>query len=103
MVLAMGALNASMSRVGSTKVSLTYVTGTLVKVGQGLGRLVSGQGAGTGWLLQAGMWVCLLLGATAAAAVQRAQPWATLYMNWELAAIAFILAAGAVVEERRRL
>ncbi len=99
-VLAMGALNASMSRVGSTKVSLTYVTGTLVKVGEGFARLVSGEGAGIGWLLQAGMWVCLLLGATAAAAVHQAQPWTTPYTNWGLAAVAFILAVGAVVKEQ---
>ena len=35
LVLAMGALNAAMSKVGSAGVSLTYVTGALVKFGQG--------------------------------------------------------------------
>src|SRR5215469_17958621 len=37
MVLAMGALNAAMHRAGSIPVSLTFVTGVLVRFGQGLG------------------------------------------------------------------
>ena len=36
MVFAMGALNASMHRAGSIPVSLTFVTGVLVRFGQGL-------------------------------------------------------------------
>jgi uncharacterized membrane protein YoaK (UPF0700 family) len=38
-VLAMGVLNASVYQVGRVKVSLTFVTGTLVRFGMGLGRL----------------------------------------------------------------
>lgn len=45
-VLAMGALNASMNRVGETSISLTYVTGTLVKFGQGIGRTLCGKPGG---------------------------------------------------------
>ena len=48
MVLAMGALNASMHRAGKVAVSLTFVTGTLVKFGQGLGDFLTGRGAGLG-------------------------------------------------------
>ena len=36
MAIAMGALNASMHRAGKMGVSVTYVTGTLVKFGQNL-------------------------------------------------------------------
>ncbi|MBV9750672.1 MAG: DUF1275 family protein [Acetobacteraceae bacterium] len=71
LVLAMGALNAAMSRVGEVTVSLTYVTGTLVKFGQGLGRTLCGTPGGWVWLWQLPMWLSLLAGATAAAVVER--------------------------------
>ena len=68
MVLAMGALNASMHRAGNVAVSLTYVTGTLVKFGQGLGDFLTGRGTGWAWAEQALPWVGLIAGATAAGA-----------------------------------
>ena len=39
--VAMGILNAAMHRAGAVGVSLTYVTGVLVKFAQGLGHAVS--------------------------------------------------------------
>jgi uncharacterized membrane protein YoaK (UPF0700 family) len=68
MVVAMGALNASMHRAGNVAVSLTYVTGTLVKFGQGLGDFLTGQGTGWVWAEQALPWAGLIVGATAAGA-----------------------------------
>ena len=53
MVVAMGALNASMHRAGKVAVSLTFVTGTLVKFGQGLGDFLTRRGAGWAWMEQA--------------------------------------------------
>jgi uncharacterized membrane protein YoaK (UPF0700 family) len=41
MVLAIGALNAAMHRAGKIGMSLTYITGTLVKFGQGLGAFLT--------------------------------------------------------------
>ena len=64
MVLAMGALDASMHRAGNIGVSLTYVTGTLVKFGQGLGSFVARRTLGWDWLMQAAPWVGLITGAT---------------------------------------
>ena len=64
MVLAMGALNASMQRVGKIAVSVTYVTGTLVKFGQGLGDFLTGRLTGWTWLVQASPWAGLTAGAT---------------------------------------
>ena len=49
MVFAMGALNASMHRAGKIPVSLTFVTGVLVRFGQGLGNFLTGRA--TGWSL----------------------------------------------------
>jgi uncharacterized membrane protein YoaK (UPF0700 family) len=68
MVVAMGALNASMHRAGNVAVSLTYVTGTLVKFGQGLGNFLMGQTSGGAWAMQALSWVGLVGGAIIAGA-----------------------------------
>ena len=78
LVLAMGALNAAMSKAGSASVSLTYVTGALVKFGQGAGNWLTGRRADLSWLLQAPMWASLLAGSIAAVIVQRLgaeRPW----------------------------
>ena len=78
LALAMGALNAAMSKVGGASVSLTYVTGALVKFGQGVGNWLTGRRADVSWLLQAPMWASLLAGSIAAVMVQRLgaeRPW----------------------------
>jgi uncharacterized membrane protein YoaK (UPF0700 family) len=62
MVLAMGALNASLRRAGNIPVSLTFVTGVLVRFGQGLGDFLTGRATGTVWLRQAIPWVGLMAG-----------------------------------------
>jgi uncharacterized membrane protein YoaK (UPF0700 family) len=64
MVLAMGALNASMHRAGNVPVSLTFVTGVLVRFGQGLGDFLTGRSTGWNWLAQATPWAGLIAGAT---------------------------------------
>jgi uncharacterized membrane protein YoaK (UPF0700 family) len=69
MVLAMGSLNAAMHRAGNIPVSLTFVTGTLVRFGQGLGDLLAGHANGWGWAEQAVPWVGLVGGAVIAGAV----------------------------------
>ncbi len=68
MVLAMGALNATMHRAGNISVSLTFVTGTLVRFGQGLGDFLAGRGDGLTWAVQALPWVGLVAGAAMAGA-----------------------------------
>ena len=62
MTFAMGALNAAMNRAGGVSVSLTYVTGTLVKLGAGLGQLVCGRAKDWAWLEQGVPWVGLVTG-----------------------------------------
>jgi len=64
MVLAMGALNASMRRAGNIPVSLTFVTGVLVRFGQGLGDFLTRRTTGLNWLVQATPWAGLIAGAT---------------------------------------
>ena len=63
MVVAMGALNAAMHRAGSIPVSLTFVTGVLVRFGQGLGDFITRRTRGWNWLVQAVPWVGLIIGA----------------------------------------
>lgn len=70
MVLAMGALNAAMHRAGNVRVSLTFVTGTLVKFGEGLGDLLVAGPKDWGWAEQALPWLGITSGGILAGAVQ---------------------------------
>ena len=94
MVFAMGALNASMHRAGNIPISLTLVTGVLVRFGQGLGDLLTRSTAGLGWLAQAAPWVGLIVGATiGSAAFLRAAESAI----WVPVALALLLAISSAV------
>lgn len=94
MVMAMGGLNAAMHRAGDVSVSLTYVTGTLVKFGQGLGDFVAGKARGWGWAEQALPWIGLLAGGIiAAGAKQRAGD----VVDWLPVGMAAVLAGASVV------
>jgi len=83
LVLAMGALNASVHQVGRVKVSLTFVTGTLVRFGTGLADWLSGQAPAQDWLWPITLWLAFLAGALGGAAGQE-----------HLGARALLLAAG---------
>jgi uncharacterized membrane protein YoaK (UPF0700 family) len=61
MVLAMGALNNTFQR-DENPVGLTYMTGALVRIGQGIADQVIGRRS-TGWLLFLGLWLALAGGA----------------------------------------
>jgi uncharacterized membrane protein YoaK (UPF0700 family) len=86
LVLAMGALNATFQRDGEGTLALTYVTGALVKAGQALGAAAQGQkmpGAGASLAL----WLGLVLGGIAGAAMGMNMPQAGLWLGagWALA------------------
>lgn len=66
LVLAMGALNNTFRRDGEVTVGLTYMTGALVKLGQALGGLLSGERRGD-WAPQLALWGGLAVGAVAGA------------------------------------
>jgi uncharacterized membrane protein YoaK (UPF0700 family) len=92
MVLAMGALNASLRRAGNIPVSLTFVTGVLVRFAQGLGDFLTRRATGPVWLLQVVPWVGLIagaiLGAVAYGRVGEAALWLPVIMAGLLAAYA---------------
>ena len=66
LVLAMGALNNTFQREGEVAVGLTYMTGALVRFGQGLGAVLAGEKR-EGWLANGLLWLGLALGALAGA------------------------------------
>ena len=63
LALSMGMLNAAVHQSSPSPLSLTYVTGSLVKVGVGLGARLNGQPWPPGWGAQALSWLALALGA----------------------------------------
>ena len=96
-VVAMGALNAAMTRIGEAAISLTYVTGTLVKLGQGIGHALCGRPGGWGWLWHAVMWLSLLAGAVVGTLAQACLGKDVL---WPLPAFAALLAVGALAHRQ---
>ena len=92
LLLAMGALNASMTRIGQFSISLTYVTGALIKFGQSLGSFCLGRRNSWSGLLQLPLWLSLLAGAIAASVARG-------YLGepsiWPLPALALLLAVAA--------
>ena len=68
MVLAMGAENAVFQRDGQVHIGLTYMTGTLVKLGQQIAVALSG-GKLTGWLPYLLLWSGLVGGAILGASI----------------------------------
>ena len=67
---AMGAVNSTFAHEGGLPVGLTYMTGTLVRVGQALATLPAA-GHRLDWLPYALHWLALIAGATVGAIAQR--------------------------------
>lgn len=65
-VLAMGAVNNSYRRDGEVAVGLTYMTGAVVRFGQGLASWLQGAPR-PGWLVNGALWLAMALGAAAGA------------------------------------
>ena len=94
MVFAMGALNAAMRRAGSIPISLTFVTGVLVRFGQGLGDFLTRRITGGSWLAQGAPWLGLIVGAMIGSAVYMRIGEAAI---WAPIGVAVVLAAYSVV------
>lgn len=73
--IAMGVQNGAVRRAGGIDVSLTYVTGTLVNIGRGIGRAILKQGAWSKVLPFLGLWIGLVGGSAVGALVAvRSEP-----------------------------
>jgi len=62
MILAMGAENAVFEKGGEVSVGLTYMTGTLLKMGQRMARALAG-GPRIEWMPYFSLWAGLVAGA----------------------------------------
>ena len=85
LVMAMGAINNTFQRDGEVAIGLTYMTGALVKLGQGLAGWLAGRkdtagGKDLGWLSWAALWGGLLSGAVLGAMAQDRIPMACLWI-----------------------
>jgi uncharacterized membrane protein YoaK (UPF0700 family) len=94
MVFAMGALNAAMRRAGSIPISLTFVTGVLVRFGQGIGDFLTRRVTGWNWLAQGTPWLGLIVGATIGSAAYMRIGEAAI---WVPIGVAVVLAAYSMV------
>ena len=94
---AMGALNNSFQRDGKVAVGLTYMTGALVRMGQGLAAKLQNRAAEpwADWLM---LWLALAGGATLGALTY--VTWAALTF-WIAAALAALLAVAAMAIPER--
>ncbi|MEG3168448.1 YoaK family protein [Sphingomonas sp. LB3N6] len=91
MAVAMGSANAVFQRNGEVSVGVTYMTGTLVKIGQHLTTAFAG-GPRFAWVPYLLLWLGLIGGATAGAAVF---PILDLKALWIAVALAALLLVGA--------
>lgn len=92
----MGALNCSFVKNGEVSVPLTYVTGTLVKMGQGIERHLTGGGTVHDWAGYALLYLAFGVGAVVGGFVSLAVSGAQM-----LAAAALVCAATTVYTYRR--
>lgn len=71
---AMGGANMVLETDGEVRIGVTYMTGALVRIGQGLGEALGGRRDGA-WLRWLPLWMALVCGASAGAlAMQRLGP-----------------------------
>lgn len=89
---AMGALNVVFQRGGGVSIPITYVTGTLVRLGQSLAGALLGTASATGWVPYLLLWSGLVLGALGGTLTYRALGTDAL---WGAASFAFALAIAA--------
>lgn len=86
LAFAMGAVNTAFSGGGEVSFGITYMTGALVKIGQGIVRAFRG-GSPTAWTRYLLLWAAILLGAVLGAWAQRAWGEVVLWfaVGWALA------------------
>ncbi|MGW4478843.1 YoaK family protein [Rhodococcus triatomae] len=92
LALAMGAENTVFDRGSGSSISLTYMTGTLVKLGRSIAAATTG-GARWEWLRFAGLWLGLLAGVASGTGVHRAIGMAGLWIAVVVAAVLAVVFA----------
>lgn len=96
LLLSMGVLNNAFRRDGEVAIGVTYMTGALVRFGQGIAAWLQGR-ARPGWTSNLGLWLSLASGAVCGALAATLVPsWAA----WLAAILAMCLSLGALWVER---
>ncbi len=91
LVLAMGAINNTFQRGGEVTVGLTYMTGALVRLGQGFALWLAGRSE-PGWAAWGALWAGLLCGAILGAFLQHRLPDGCLWIAAAWAAMMSMIA-----------
>jgi uncharacterized membrane protein YoaK (UPF0700 family) len=99
MAFAMGAQNAVVHKAGRARTALTYVTGTLVNLGEKLADAVCSVGPGTEWAPYLALWAGLFLGGAVGGIAHDRFGLRALLLP---AACALVLAALTAAQEWRR-
>ena len=97
LAMAMGVVNTSYTKNGEVSIGLTYMTGTLVKIGQNFAAALTG-GSHTRWLKYLSLWTMISLGALVGAIAYR---YSGLLSLWAATATLAIWAILAVLSARR--
>lgn len=98
LAVAMGAVNTTFSGGNEVSFGITYMTGALVKIGQGIVNALRG-GSRTAWLRYVVLWVSILAGAVLGAFAQRTAGETALWLA--VAWVAVVASALHVVTARR--
>lgn len=87
LAMAMGAENGVFSEDGEVTIGLTYMTGSLVRMGQRLAGALMGDADRWSWLRYLALWLGFLLGVVLGAAAQGALGWGALWIAPVAAAV----------------
>jgi uncharacterized membrane protein YoaK (UPF0700 family) len=87
LAMAMGAMNGVFERNGEVSVGLTYMTGNLVKLGQGLAHWMMREGDIEGWSRHALLWSGFLAGGLIGVGLYWRIALATLYVGGSVALV----------------
>ena len=88
LAMAMGAENGVLTRDGVVTVGVTYFTGNLVKMGQGLGAALMGRAPAWEWARFLWLWLGFVVGVVGGA---------TTVVRWDMAAVLIAAAAAALI------
>lgn len=97
LAFAMGAVNAALEGQGGLVVGVTYMTGTLVQMGQKIANALRGAGDRQ-WLPHLGLWAGLVTGAMVGA---RTALWSPFAAYWIAASLGASLILWAIIVARR--
>jgi uncharacterized membrane protein YoaK (UPF0700 family) len=99
---AMGAENGVFTREGEVAIGLTYMTGSLVRMGQGLANALMGDADRFGWVRYLALWIGFAAGVVLGAEAQARWGWDALWLA-PIAAAALTLLVAAVTRAPRRV